>query len=120
MARDGERQRHVRREIMGASARTSSIVAATAAIGMLLALVSTDRSAAQADSSSGPAWEQLVDAANREGRLKIAGHPSDLRRAAFMAFAEAYPKIKIEYVSIGSHGQADARLKAEWEAKVFD
>ena len=38
----------------------------------------------------------------------------------FPGLSEAYPEIKIEYVSIGTHGQADARLKSEWEAKVFD
>ena len=64
-------------------------------------------------------WQEIVAAAKREGSLTIAGHPSDLRRAAFLAFQQAYPEIKIEYVSIGSHGQADSRLKAEWEAKVF-
>lgn len=68
---------------------------------------------------SSPAWQAVVEAAKREGTVRIAGHPSDLRRAAFNAFHEAYPAIKIEYVSIGSHGQADGRLKAEWDAKVF-
>lgn len=65
-------------------------------------------------------WQAIVDAAKREGALRIAGHPSDLRRAAFVAFQESYPDIKVEYVSIGSHGQADGRLKAEWEANVFN
>lgn len=73
-----------------------------------------------ANAQTASSWEDIVAAGKREGQLKVAGHPSDLRRAAFMAFQEAYPEIKIEYVAIGSHNQADARLKAEWDAKVFD
>src|ERR1700722_20230899 len=69
--------------------------------------------------SGAAALAMLVVGAKREGALKIAGHPSDLRRNAFMAFQKVYPDIAIEYVPIGSHNQADARLKAEWEAKVF-
>jgi iron(III) transport system substrate-binding protein len=77
--------------------------------------------AASTQTASGSAaWETLVAGAKREGALKIAGHPSDLRRNAFMAFQKVYPDIAIEYVPIGSHNQADARLKAEWEAKVFE
>jgi iron(III) transport system substrate-binding protein len=95
-------------------------VAGIVTVGMLLGFGTPSRVEAQTGSSSEPTWEQIVEAAKREGSLKVAGHPSDVRRAAFMAFQEAYPGIKIEYVSIGSHGQADARLKAEWDAKVFD
>lgn len=69
---------------------------------------------------SSPAWQAIVQAAKSEGAVRIAGHPSDLRRAAFAAFQDDYPGIMIEYVSIGSHGQADGRLKAEWDAKVFN
>lgn len=67
-----------------------------------------------------PAWRAIVEAAKSEGTVRIAGHPSELRRAAFAAFHDAYPEIRIEYVSIGSHGQADGRLKAEWAAEVFN
>src|SRR5262245_978504 len=99
---------------MRVCART--IWAGAAVAGMLLGFTTSTRVEAQTNAIS----PQLIDAAKREGSLKVAGHPSDLRRNAFMAFRDAYPGIKIEYVSIGSHGQADARLKAEWDAKVFD
>lgn len=96
-------------------ARTIGTAAGVAALGALLSLVTPDRAWSQA----GQSWEQTLEAAKRERTLKIAGHPSDLRRQAFMAFQTAHPEITIEYVPIGSHGQADARLKAEWDAKAF-
>jgi iron(III) transport system substrate-binding protein len=98
----------VRRDVLKGAAATATVLA------------TGDRVALAQAPAVGKNWDEIVAAGKREGTLKIAGHPSDLRRAAFMAFREVYPDIAIEYVSIGTHNQADARLKAEWEAKVFN
>ena len=45
---------------------------------VLIGLFANTNAAAQS-------WDEIVEAASREGSLKIAGHPSDVRRAAFMA-----------------------------------
>jgi iron(III) transport system substrate-binding protein len=84
------------------------------------ALVASASSPLRAETANSAAWDTLVAAGKRDGALKIAGHPSDLRRNAFTAFQKVYPDIAIEYAPIGSHNQADARLKAEWDAKVFN
>jgi iron(III) transport system substrate-binding protein len=101
-------------------ARTIWTTAGAAIVSTLLGLVAPDRGLSETAQTAALTWDQTIAAAKREGSLKIAGHPSDLRRNAFMEFAKAYPGITIEYVSIGSHGQADARLKAEWDAKAFN
>lgn len=101
-------------------ARRKMVAWMSMAIAAMLAGVSGQANAQSTIDKTSEEWKAVVEAAKGEGAVRIAGHPSDLRRAAFSAFEEAYPDIKLEYVSIGSHGQADGRLKAEWEAKVFN
>ncbi len=52
--------------------------------------------------SAPPGWSALVDAARREGRLVLAGPPSDVWRSALLSFEKAYPGISVEYTGITS------------------
>lgn len=99
--------------------RTTTAWVSVAAAAMIVAASSQAGAQSSTIDKASAEWTSIVESAKREGSVRIAGHPSDLRRVAFSAFEQAYPDIKIEYVSIGSHGQADGRLKAEWEANVF-
>ena len=64
-------------------------------------------------------WEATLAAAEKEGRLEIAGPPGEsFRKAIVDAFAKAYPKIKVELLG-GSGGSKVARILRERQAGVF-
>ncbi len=61
----------------------------------------------------------LYEKAKEEGTVRIAGHPSDFRRDAWLAFEERFPGISVEYVPLAG-GEANSRLQSEWENDVWE
>ncbi|MEX0729810.1 MAG: substrate-binding domain-containing protein [Aquisalimonadaceae bacterium] len=58
------------------------------------------------------AWEEVVAAAEREGKVTIIGPPVQPHRDTIMGFEEAYPNIRVEYTGMAPP-QFEARLNAE-------
>jgi len=65
--------------------------------------------------SSQPAWDELVKAAEAEGKLAIAGPPIQPYRLSIMEFQKAFPKIQLEYTGIAD-ADFEAKLKTERQA----
>ncbi|MBI1993219.1 MAG: extracellular solute-binding protein [Deltaproteobacteria bacterium] len=84
---------------------------------LAVALISTAEVRAQ--SGWQKQWEATLAAAEKEGRLEIAGPPGEsFRKAIVDAFTKAYPKIKVELLG-GSGGSKVARILRERQAGVF-
>lgn len=67
-------------------------------------------------SSAAPSsWDQVLAAAEKEGRVTVIGPPIRGHRETVMRFEQAYPKIKVEYTGMAP-GQFEARLTAERNA----
>jgi ABC-type Fe3+ transport system substrate-binding protein len=78
--------------------------------------------ASQAAAPSG--WDQLVSAAEQEGRLVVSGAPGESWRAALTSFQNDYPKITVDYSGFNSRDfyprlrqERDAGLHA-WDVRV--
>ncbi|MFA7679690.1 MAG: extracellular solute-binding protein [Pigmentiphaga sp.] len=69
-------------------------------------------------SAASSAWEQVLTAAEKEGKVTVIGPPIRSHREAIMRFEQAYPKIKVEYTGMAP-GQFEARLSAERNAGQY-
>lgn len=63
-------------------------------------------------------WDKLVAAAKKEGKVTIAGGPSELYRTAAMAFQKAYPEIQVEFTANGG-GPFGPKVQAERQAGQY-
>jgi iron(III) transport system substrate-binding protein len=68
--------------------------------------------------ASAKSWEELVSAAEKEGRLVVMGPPVKAHRDTIMQFEKAFPKIKVEYTG-ATPDQFEARISAERAAGKF-
>jgi len=68
-----------------------------------------------------PNWDQIVKAAETEGKIVVAGPPIQPYRLSIMEFQKAYPKIALEYTGIND-ADFEARLTTERQAglKLWD
>jgi len=65
-------------------------------------------------------YDALYAAALEEGGVvRIAGHPSEYRRSAWMVFEERFPGMTVEYVGLPG-SESNARIQSEWEAGVWE
>ncbi len=64
------------------------------------------------------AWEQVVSAAEAEGKVVVIGPPVNPNRETLTLFAKAYPKIKLELTGMAP-GQYEPRVAAERKASMF-
>lgn len=71
--------------------------------------------AASVTSAASNSWDQVVAAAEKEGKVTVIGPPIRGHRETVMRFERAYPKIKVEYTGMAP-GQFEARLTAERNA----
>src|SRR5215470_9834258 len=60
-------------------------------------------------------WDRVVEAAEREGVLSVAMAPGDAYRQASAAFAQAFPRIRVE-VSGASGREFAPRILSERQA----
>jgi ABC-type Fe3+ transport system substrate-binding protein len=72
--------------------------------------------ASQAAAPSG--WDQLVAAAEQEGRLVVSGAPGESWRAALTSFQNDYPKISVDYSGFNSR-DFYPRLRQERDAGLY-
>lgn len=107
-------------------ARLSSLALLVAAfIALVAACGGDDPAPAAAPAAAAPVdpvqarYDALYAAALEEGTVRIAGHPSDFRRDAWLVFEERYPGINVEYVALPG-SEATARLQSEWENGVWE
>src|SRR5438105_2833160 len=74
---------------------------------------------AAAHDSAAAEWQALVRAAEEEGRVVVYGAPGkEWRQFLSDAFAQAYPRITIEYYGLGG-SEAGNRIMAEQNGGIF-
>jgi len=67
---------------------------------------------AQQNSSGDPEWDQIVEAAKKEGEVVIFGQPTVGREDIFKQFEKAYPEIKMKYSGMRPN-ESGPRIVAE-------
>jgi len=88
---------------MTRSRRPRRLLALAVVALVLAAYAQSGQAVPSGVSTSAPAgWATLVDAARGEGRLILAGPPSEVWRSALLSFEKAYPGITVEYSGITS------------------
>ena len=75
-------------------------------------LASTLLVLAQAGSAQAQSWEEVVAAAEKEGKLTILGPVIQPYRQSIERFQAAYPKIKLQYTGVTSP-EFEARIRSE-------
>ena len=64
-------------------------------------------------------WEQLVEAANKEGKLALVTTIGDTFRKAVAGFEEAFPKITVEHTSLNASAFAP-RVTQERDGSIYN
>src|SRR5581483_5725359 len=104
-------EEHMKVQTKALARNVSSLVAMiTALFGMTL-LMATFGARAQS-------WDDVVKAAEAEGKLTIAGPPIQPYRLSIMEFQKAFPKIQLEYTGIAD-ADFEAKLKTERSAGLY-
>ena len=89
-----------------------------ARIGAFIGAFVLGIAAATVAAAADPAWDELVKAAEAEGKLAIAGPPIQPYRLSIMEFQKAFPKIQLEYTGIND-ADFEAKLKTERQSGLY-
>jgi iron(III) transport system substrate-binding protein len=94
------------------AAFAATALALTAACGSSATPADAGGSAVDPNEGGGPAWQSVVDAANREGQVVLYSNSDGVNAAFEAAWATAYPGIKL-VVSKYASGELTTKLDAE-------